>query len=142
MSVDSRIVSLKFDNQQFEAGVKDSIETLERLKKALELDKAVDSLSTLEKAADSINMDGLNQAIDNVNSHFTIFGRTAERIIDNIAHKVEQFATKSLGALTYPLSPAAITGGKDKYEAETLAVATMKNALPKASTQEIYDTLA
>ena len=49
--IDNRIVEMEFDNAQFEKGIKTSLQSLEDLKKGLELDKAVDSLSNLERAA-------------------------------------------------------------------------------------------
>ena len=38
--VDSRVVELKFNNQQFENNAKKSLSTLERLKKALDFSKS------------------------------------------------------------------------------------------------------
>ena len=43
--VDERIVEMQFDNAQFEKGVRQSISTLDGLKKSLELDKASKGLS-------------------------------------------------------------------------------------------------
>ena len=39
--VDERVVSMEFDNRNFESNVKTSVSTLDKLKKALKLDGAV-----------------------------------------------------------------------------------------------------
>ena len=39
-SIDNRVVKMGFDNKQFESGARTSIDTLEKLKKSLNLDGA------------------------------------------------------------------------------------------------------
>ena len=46
-SIDERVVSMKFDNAQFEKGAKDTIGTLDKLKKGLSLEGAKKGLSGL-----------------------------------------------------------------------------------------------
>ena len=39
-TIDERVVEMRFDNRQFEAGVKTSLSTLDKLKEGLDLDGA------------------------------------------------------------------------------------------------------
>lgn len=50
-TIDERVVEMRFDNRQFEAGVKTSLSTLDKLKEGLDLDGAVEGLKGLSDAA-------------------------------------------------------------------------------------------
>ena len=43
-TIDERVVEMRFDNRQFEAGVKTSLSTLDKLKEGLDLDGAAKGL--------------------------------------------------------------------------------------------------
>ena len=55
--VDERVVTMQFDNKQFEDNVKTSMSTIDKLKKALNFEKAGEGL---EKVKDSINLNKIN----------------------------------------------------------------------------------
>ena len=48
-TIDTRIVEMQFDNKQFEKGVKTSMNTLEELRKASNLDGIASSLEHISK---------------------------------------------------------------------------------------------
>ena len=48
-TVDNRVVEMQFENSQFEKGVRESLKTLEDLKKGLELDKATKNARRKQK---------------------------------------------------------------------------------------------
>ena len=56
-SVDERIVEMRINNQQFEKGAKESISTLERLKKSLNLEGADKNLKKLEQAGKEFSLE-------------------------------------------------------------------------------------
>lgn len=93
--VDTNVVQLKFDNKQFEQGCKESIETLEKLKKKIDNTGSGDALSGLGKAANNIDLSKLSANIDAVNKRFSalgIVGMTALSEITksamNLAHHI------------------------------------------------------
>ena len=55
-SVDERIVEMRFDNAQFEKGVRQSTESLDKLKKNLRLEDAAKGLQNLERAGKSFSI--------------------------------------------------------------------------------------
>ena len=70
--VDSRVVEMRFDNQQFERNVGQSISTLDKLKAALRLDGASKGLEEVNASADklktTLRLDGATKGLDAVNS--------------------------------------------------------------------------
>lgn len=65
--IDERIVSMKFDNAQFEKGVSTSIKSLENLNKSLQFENVGASFDKITAAANSVNLSGAEK---NVNSFF------------------------------------------------------------------------
>ena len=50
-TVDSRVVEMRFDNQQFESNVKTSMSTLDKLKSSLSLTGISNGLTSINEAA-------------------------------------------------------------------------------------------
>ena len=50
-TVDERVVEMRFDNKQFEANVKTSMSTLDKLKSSLKLGDASKGLENIDKAS-------------------------------------------------------------------------------------------
>lgn len=139
--IDNRIVEMEFDNAQFEKGIKTSLKSLEDLKKGLELDKAVDSLSNLERAANKFDLSGIQNAVESLQNRFSTLGIIGMTALENITNKAVNAGT----ALMKSLSVDQIASGMSKYEAETQAIATMRYAIPKGTTEEgtkrIYEAI-
>ena len=85
-SVDERIVGMQFDNKQFESGVKTSLNTLEKLKAGLNLDKSTKSLTGLSDAAKKFSLAGIADGVDSIASKFTALGIIGVTALTNIAN--------------------------------------------------------
>lgn len=64
--VDERIVAMYFDNKDFEKNARNTIQTLDELKKGLDLEGAAKGLDTLQKAGKALNFDRLNTSAKNL----------------------------------------------------------------------------
>ena len=53
-TVDERVVSMQFDNRQFESNVKTSMSTLEKLKQSLNFKDSAKGLESINAAANSV----------------------------------------------------------------------------------------
>lgn len=135
-TIDNKVVQMTFDNKQFEQGAKQSMKTLEELKKALELDKAVDSLQNLEKAANNFDISSMAKSIDEISDRFTLMGRIGQKVFDEIAGTVVGTAKKVTDTI---VSMPKI--GWSKYEAQTKAVQTIQSSLPDKPLEEIKAVL-
>ena len=67
-TIDERVVEMKFDNTNFEANVKTTMSTLDKLKQALKFDSAKESMKTLNSAVKEVNFDNINAAAEKTNS--------------------------------------------------------------------------
>lgn len=123
-SIDQRIVEMQFDNNQFERGAKQSIETLDKLDKSLDLRESAKNLTALSDAGKNFNMDGVASGIEVVHQKFSaleIMGITALQRITNQAITTGENLVKSL-------SLDQIGQGFGKYEQKTTSVQTIVNA--------------
>ena len=123
-SIDQRIVEMQFDNGQFERGAKQSIETLDKLDKSLDLRESAKNLTALSDAGKNFSLDGVASGIEVVQQKFTaleIMGITALQRITNQAITTGENLVKSL-------SLDQIAEGFGKYEQKTTSVQTIVNA--------------
>ena len=123
-SIDQRIVEMQFDNGQFERGAKQSIETLDKLDKSLDLRESAKNLTALSDAGKNFSLDGISSGIEAVQQKFTaleIMGITALQRITNQAITTGENLVKSL-------SLDQIAEGFGKYEQKTTSVQTIVNA--------------
>ena len=123
-SIDQRIVEMQFDNGQFERGAKQSIETLDKLDKSLDLRESAKNLTALSDAGKNFSLDGVANGIEVVQQKFTaleIMGITALQRITNQAITTGENLVKSL-------SLDQIGQGFGKYEQKTTSVQTIVNA--------------
>ena len=99
-SVDERVVSMRFDNSQFESGVKTSLSTLDKLKAALHLDGATKGLENVNAAAKRVDMNGLGAGIETVRAKFSAMEVVAVTALANIANSAVNTGKRIVSALT------------------------------------------
>ena len=63
-TIDERIVSMEFDNKNFEANVKESMSTLDKLKQALNFKGATTGLEAIDTASKKVNFSSMGKAVD------------------------------------------------------------------------------
>ncbi len=126
-TIDQRVVEMRFDNKQFESGVKTSIDSINSLKKSLDMSKAVDSFSSLEKAGNKVSFDGLASAVESVTAKFSAMEVVAFSAISNITNRVIDAGIK----MAKSLSVDQISAGWQKYADKTSAVQTIIAATGK-----------
>lgn len=86
--VDNRIVSMKFDNAQFEKGVSTSIKSIGDLNKALEFEGVSDSFDKISRAANKIDFSGAEQNANNFFDNLSIKGIAKISLISNLISDV------------------------------------------------------
>lgn len=126
--VDQRVVQMRFDNQQFENGVKTTLGTLDKLKSGLNLEKSAKSLDGLNSSVKKLDFNPLAAGIENVKNRFSaleIIGTTALVNLTNSAVNAGKQLVKSL-------SVDQISAGWGKLTEETSSVQTIMNATGKS----------
>ena len=158
--IDERLVAMKFDNAQFESGVKESLASLAALREGLELDGAADSFEDVFKASEKYldfkeptkAVGGLSTALSKVGSvarsafsTFTapikavssmvqgLYGDVSRLFGLDIAYKMEQSAIKTFQAFTTePLST-----GFQEYETKVDSLKAIMNSTAEAYTEKL-----
>jgi len=105
--IDSKVVEMRFDNKQFEAGVKETVGTLSKLKDALNLPNTSKSLEGLDKAAKNTSLNGLAAGIEALEKRFSTMGIVGMRVIQNIT---DGLMNKVAGAIRV-VNDALVSGG-------------------------------
>lgn len=92
--IDNRVVSMEFDNSQFEKNVQTSMKTLDNLNKTLDnLPETTGKglLSGLSKSTKNIDLSGISSGIDALNSKFSALGIAGQEVIRDITRSAIQF---------------------------------------------------
>lgn len=135
--IDERIVSMEFDNKEFEKNVQQSLTTLEKLKLALKFDKNYsDAFKGMDKASKQINFESLNESIDTVKKHFDALEIMGVTALVNITNQAINTGKRIVDALTFKQIEAGFT----KYAEKTSSVQTIINATGK-SMEEVTEIL-
>lgn len=136
-TTDNRIVQMTFKNEQFERGVRESLHSLEELKKALDLDKSAESLSNLEKIASSFDISGIAKGIDDIANRFTLVGNIGQEAF----RRISSFALDEIHKVTSALASMP-QAGLSKYEQKNKSIQMIQSAMPDKSIEEIEAVLA
>lgn len=130
-TVDERVVSMQFDNRQFERNVQTSMSTLDKLKAKLSFKDSGKSLENLSGQIKKVDMSGFGKAIDVVSNKFSaleIMGITA---LANITNSAVNAGKRMVSALT--IDP--VKAGLQEYETQINSVQTiLANTQSKGST--------
>lgn len=107
--VDERVVEMRFENGQFEKGVAQSTESLNKLKKSLNLEGAAKGLENVNSAAKNTSgIESLAASLEKVEHRFSTMGIVGMRVIENLTDSAMRFAKKTVGFVTGGI----INGGK------------------------------
>lgn len=120
-TVDSKVVELSFNNQQFEQGCQQSMSTLDKLKQSLRFDGVSKGMDTINSAVKGVNMDSLGGAIETVRSKFSALDVMAMTVLSNITNR----AVNAGRALVDSFTTKPIRDGFAEYELKMDSVQTI-----------------
>ena len=92
--IDNRVVSMEFDNSQFEKNVQTSMKTLDSLNKTLDNlpeTSGKKMFSGLSKAAGNVDLSGISSGIEAINSKFSALGIAGQEVIRDITRSAINF---------------------------------------------------
>lgn len=130
---EEQVVRMRFDNKVFEERIRDTIESLGKLKESLKFKKSSEGIDELNRAAKNVNLGTIQTSVDAVSSRFTALGITATTVMANIATDAYQTGKKIVSSLT--IQP--IKDGLTEYETQMGAIQTiLANTKNKGSTMQ------
>lgn len=109
-SIDERVVEMRFNNSQFEQNAQKSLNTLDRLKKSLNLDKSVESFDNLRNISRDMSLLDIASGVDYVSNRFSALGVVGMTILQNLTTSALNFGKSLLTAIPRQI----ITGGKTR----------------------------
>lgn len=110
--VDEKVVSMKFDNKQFEDNVKTSMGTIDKLKSSLNFKGASKGLEDLEKASKKVSFDDIAASVQRLENRFSVFGIAGMRIVEQFTDSVIDSVRRISRAATSFIREGIIQGGK------------------------------
>ena len=119
--VDERVLEMRFDNQQFEANVKTTMSTLDKLKAKLDFKGAEKGLENINAAADKCDVSHMSSAIETIQLKFSALEVTAMAALANIANSAVNAGKRLIASL----STDNISAGWEKFGSKTTSVATL-----------------
>ncbi len=136
-TVDERVVSMQFDNAQFERNASQSMSTLDKLKKALKFEKTAESLDTLSEATKRLDFSPMVDGLETVEEKFSAMEVIAVTTLVNITNSVVNAGKQ----LAKSLSVDQIASGWGKYNQKIQSVQTIINSTGM-SLEEVNDVLS
>lgn len=119
--VDERVVSMEFDNSNFEKNVKGSMSTLERLKKALNFKGASKGLEAIDTASKKVNFSSMSNAVDQIGVKFSSMQVIATTALANITNAAVNAGRQMIDAVAI----APIRSGFQEYETQIGSIQTI-----------------
>lgn len=120
-SVDSRVVSMKFDNKQFQAGVAATMAALNKLRDSLSFTGASKGLEDINKEASKFNLNGMEKAPEKVSKAFLAMAAVAITAIANITNRAIDAGIRI--AKSFTLDP--VIQGFQEYELKLGSIQTI-----------------
>lgn len=129
--VEERIVSMQFDNKNFEKNVSTSMSTLEKLKQSLSFKGGTRGLENVSAAAKKVNFSSMESGVNSVAQRFSALEVMGVTALANITNSAVNAGKRIVRALT--IEP--VMDGFREYETQINAVQTiLANTQSKGTT--------
>lgn len=136
-NVDERVVKMSFDNAQFEAGVKQTLTSLEELNQSLKFNNSLTGVQALSSAFNSFSLANITTQLDALTSRFSTLGIVGMTAIENITNKVLNFTTSKIQSTIGQIS----TGGWARASSIAQARFTLQGLLnDEEKVKEAFDS--
>lgn len=136
-TIDERVVQMTFDNQDFERGAKQTINTLDKLKTASNTNAFGEGLAAISDSARKINLNPLINGFQSVGNSVSLLETIATGALLRLGTKVADFGVN----VVKNLSVAQIANGWQKYAEAIASEQTIMSAVAgkiNPETQEVY----
>lgn len=138
-NIDENVVSMRFDNYDFERNVKTSMSTLDRLKNALKFDNVQNGVKQINNEFKKVDMKPVETGVQRVQASFSALQVVGMTALANITNQAINAGKQMVSAFT--IKP--ITDGFREYETQMTSVQTiMANTASKGTTiEQVTDAL-
>lgn len=114
---------MRFENDQFESGIRQSTQSLEILRKALRFDDAANSLASVETAVNNADFSGMARNIEMISNRFSTLGIIGDQVIRNLTNGAMGLIGKITGFIKQGGLTRAMNIERAKFQLSGLGVA-------------------
>ena len=122
--VDSRVVEMQFNNENFEKNTKQTIGTIDKLMEKLQFKGAEKGFEKLDAAAEDVDFSTMQRSLDTLESKFSTLNIVATTALMNITNKFVDAGEKMVKSLSFD----QVMSGWNKYVEKTGNIQTIMNA--------------
>lgn len=122
--VDSRVVEMQFNNENFEKNTKRTIGTIDKLMEKLQFKGAEKGFEKLDAAAEDVDFSTMQRSLDTLESKFSTLNIVAATALMNITNKFVDAGEKMVKSLSFD----QVMSGWNKYVEKTGNIQTIMNA--------------
>lgn len=122
--VDSRVVEMQFNNENFEKNTKRTIGTIDKLMEKLQFKGAERGFEKLDAAAEDVDFSTMQRSLDTLESKFSALNIVATTALMNITNKFVDAGEKMVKSLSFD----QVMSGWNKYVEKTGNIQTIMNA--------------
>lgn len=139
MSIEDRIVAMKFENKAFQAAALATMFTLDQLKQKLGMTGGAKGIQDVQAAAGRFNLNPMGTAVDGISTKFLALSTVAITALSNITNRAID-AGLNLGK---SLTIAPISSGFSEYETKMGSIQTILSNTQAAGTnlEDVNSTL-
>jgi hypothetical protein len=119
--VDNRVVSLTFDNSQFQRKMEETLKSLDKLRASLDVSNGKKSMEELSAASGKFNVDHISQGIQGVSKSFLALSTIAITVLSGIASKAVDVGAR----LVKSFALDGIIAGFQEFELKMGAIQTI-----------------
>lgn len=132
-AIDTKVVKMKFDNEEFDKKTSGTLSVLQKLKESLKFDGASKGINDVSAAAKSFSIDSIGQAVDSIASKFSAMGAVGFATINNLTNQAISAGERMAKALT-------VQGIKSGFQEFETGIGSIQTIL--ANTESKGTTLA
>lgn len=120
-TIDEKVVEMRFNNQDFETGAKQTLSTIDKLKTAFNFGGVTKGLDSVKTAANGISFAGLQNGAEIVSSRMSALGIMGVTALVNIANQAVNTGKQLISSLTI----APVKSGLQEYELKLNSIQTI-----------------
>lgn len=120
-NIEQRVVTMKFDNAEFEKGVKTTLASLDALNKGLKLDGATKGLGDLNAAGNRVQLGHIGAQVDDIANRFRAMSVIAITAISNVTSRILDSGAQLVKSITV----APINAGLQEYATNLNSIQTI-----------------
>ena len=119
-NIESKVLEMKFDNEQFESAVATTMSTLDKFKEKLKFDDASKNIHKLGQATTNYqySLQDVGTSLSNLERYFASCGTIGAKIFDTLTTKAAGFVTNGIGKIVSSITQGGMSRAMNLEQAK------------------------